>query len=261
MKIGLGLITCKRKESFIKAFQSLSNCSLDEIVVINDDSNSLREDIVKLSNKNISTINNNKILGVSKSKNKALNFLLEKKCDYIFLQEDDVFIKNKNVFEKYINLHEETGIDHFNFALQNNKNLSSESIPNPRLSINYHNTSLSLYSHHSSAFSFYTKNILEKTGLIDERFGNALGELDLTYRICMRNFHPPFWWFADIYNSQNFLEKTFLDTNFSKTSKADYAENFLTSLGYFRSKHKIDLYGVKNPDKHYVVSFLKKMKT
>ena len=261
MKIGLGLITSKRKQSFVKALQSLSNCNLHEIVVINDDLNALPKEGSNLPGKDIFIINNNKNVGVTKSKNVALNYLLEKNCDYIFLQEDDIFIKNKNVFEEYIKLHEETNIEHFNFALQNKRNLSENGIPNSRLDINYHTTSLSLYSHHSSAFSFYTKNILKRVGLMDEHFFDALGEFELTYRICLHNFHPPFWWFADLFNSQNFLQKTDLDTNISKTLKTNYAENFLNSLNYFKSKHKTRPSSIRNLDKNGVISFLKKIKT
>ena len=56
-------------------------------------------------------------------------------------------------------------------------------------------------------FSFFTREVLEKVGYIDEQFYNAWEHVDHTYRIALAGYHPPFWWFADIADSEKYLEE------------------------------------------------------
>jgi GT2 family glycosyltransferase len=55
--------------------------------------------------------------------------------------------------------------------------------------------------------SFFTRNVIEKVGYFDERFFNAWDHVDHTYRIIKAGYHPPFWWFADIENSHEYIEE------------------------------------------------------
>jgi GT2 family glycosyltransferase len=101
-KIGVGIITCNRESFFEECFKSLPHDKIDCIVVINDG-----RILSKITRNNIKTnntylIENENNLGVGKSKNKALQFLLDKECDHIFILEDDLIIKDKSVFNKYI---------------------------------------------------------------------------------------------------------------------------------------------------------------
>ena len=195
MKIGLGIITHKRKEYFSQISSKIPHHKIQELVVVNDGT---PYNINILKDK---TIQNKDVLGVSKSKNIALKNLLDKKCDYIFLMEDDIFIKKENVFNAYINLYKETGIHHFNFALHGKMNVLPDKTPAPRLTVNYNKLALNLYQHCVGAFSFYTKEVLEEVGLIDEDFHNAFDHVEHTYRIIQAHKHPPFWWFADLSDS------------------------------------------------------------
>jgi len=255
MKIGLGLITHKRKNLFLKVAASIPLKKIDQIVVVNDGTPYNVEPLKE------HTIQNEKNLGVAKSKNIALKHLMDNGCEYIFLQEDDILINSPNVFEAYINLHKETGIHHFNYALHGKMNVVGNNVPNPRLTVNYkNNTTLSLYNHCVGAFSFYTKSILDKVGLIDERFENAFDHVEHTYRIIQEHKHPPFWWFADLHNSNKYLS----DIEWSPATstihcKPNFKENFDTSLKYFEYKHQKAIFHIENLDKNSVVTDLKKI--
>jgi GT2 family glycosyltransferase len=54
-------------------------------------------------------------------------------------------------------------------------------------------------------FSFFTRKVLTEVGYIDEDFYNAWEHVDHTYRIIKAGYHPPFWYFSDIYNSHKYL--------------------------------------------------------
>jgi GT2 family glycosyltransferase len=214
MKIGVGIITCNRSEFFRECFNSLPKEKIDEIVVIND-GNPLPFDISKGV-----VLDNPKNIGVGKSKNRALKYLVEHNCDYIFLIEDDMLIKRDDVFDAYINAYKQSGIHHFNygpgspfnrkqtiqnFDLHNRHLLDQHSEPNPKMIVDYKNAKIALYEHTVAMFSFFTKEVIEKVGYIDEEYYNAWEHVDHTYRIIKAGYHPPFWWFADIANSDQYL--------------------------------------------------------
>ena len=89
--IGVGIITCNRPHFFVKCFRAIPKNV--ELVTINDGANF--EDWAKLLNeKPFHYIHNEINLGVGKSKNKALRYLIEKGCTDLFLIEDDIIVKN-----------------------------------------------------------------------------------------------------------------------------------------------------------------------
>ena len=214
-KIGVGIITCNRPVYLKSLLNSLVPCkeTIDELVVVNDG------EPIEVSLFKGEYILNKTNLGVGKSKNKALEYLLDKNCDYIFLIEDDTLILDKDVFNKYIEASRLSGIQHFNygpgtpfnrkqvehFDLHNRHELNQDSKPAPRLVIDYGNIKIALYTHVAGMFSFFTKTVLQKVGLIDEQFYNAWDHVDHTYRIIKAGYHPPFWWFADIEDSHKLL--------------------------------------------------------
>jgi GT2 family glycosyltransferase len=165
-------------------------------------------------------VDNEVNIGVGKSKNKAMQYLTGKGCDYIFTIEDDMLILDHTIFDRYIEAHKASGIHHFNygpgspfnrkqsiqnFDLHNRHLLDQHTEPNPKLIIDYGNIKVSLFEHTVAMFSFFTKEVLEKVGFIDDDFFNAWEHVDHTYRIIKAGYHPPFWWFADLHDSHKYL--------------------------------------------------------
>lgn len=241
MKIGLGLVTYNRKDYFLKCLQSLEDCNFREVVsefvVVNDGT---PYDL----NLEYSLIQHDTNKGVGISKNDALRFLLEKNCDYYFLIEDDILVKNNFVFKKYIDTSLKTGIHHFNYSQHGLMNkIPGTNQPNPKVVIDYgDNVSVALYQHCVGAFSFYTKKCLDIVGLIDEDYFNATEHLDHTYKIIKANLHPPFWWFADLPNANEYLSDIPWSPETSTiSSKPDHIHNVYKNLDLFHKKHNTDL--------------------
>jgi len=214
-KIGVGVITCNRPNYVKRLLGNLNVCEdIDELVVVNDGES--LPDSKELPGTWIENIKN---LGVAKTKNKALQFLLNKSCKNIFLIEDDVIIKKPETFSVYIEAAKQTNIKHFNygpgtpfnrkqtttFDIHNRHELSTDAEANPKLIIDYKTVRIALYEHVAGMFSFFHNSVLEKVGLFDERFFNAWEHVEHTYRIIKAGFHPPFWWFADIADSETYI--------------------------------------------------------
>lgn len=199
-KIGLGIVTYKRPDYFKRVFETVPLDILDEVVVVND--GTPYEYIPPVHH-----IQHKTNKGVGISKNNALRYLQSKNCDHYFLMEDDILIKDNNVFLHYINISKLTGIQHLNYSQHGlmNKHPRTD-IPAPRAVIDYpDNIKLALYPHCVGAFSYYSKACLDKVGILDEDFYNAWEHVEHTYRIILNKMHPDFWWFADVENSNNFL--------------------------------------------------------
>ncbi len=198
--IGIGIITCNRLEFFRNCIRSIPDA--DNIIVVNDGAPYLSPEYPSKV-KNI--IQNMENLGVGRSKNIALKYLLDQKCEHIFLCEDDIQIVEQNVYDHYIRASLITGIQHFNYAYHGPGNRTADGRPSPRKIIDYKNISISLNRNILGAFSYYSRICLEKSGLMDEKFKNAWEHVDHTYKIIKLKMHPAYWWFADVARSFEFI--------------------------------------------------------
>lgn len=248
--IGVGIITKDRPHYLKSLLGSLKPCQnqINELVIVNDGKPLEGVELFKGE-----WILNEKNLGVGKSKNKAMRHLLDKGCDYIFIIEDDMVILDKDVFQKYIEAYKVSGIHHFNygpgspfnrkqdiqFDLHNRHELKQDSEPNPKMILDYKNCKIALYEHTVAMFSFFTKEVLEKVGLIDEEFYNAWEHVDHTYRIIKAGYHPPFWWFADIANSENYIREAegAIDNSSIASKSEEWQKNVFGGREIYKRKH------------------------
>jgi len=248
-KIGVGIITTgKRPEQFKKCFGffKVSPNEYDQIIIVLDGSHD--EEIrswclqsFKGDRDKFTFIANGRNLGVGKSKNKALQHLLDQGCDHIFLIEDDIYVKRSSVLRKYIEASKKTGIQHFNFSQHGmmNKTFDGKSAPNPRLIVDYKDIRIPLYPHCVGAFSYYSRHCLKVTGLMDERYYNACEHVDHTYEIIKDGMHPPFWHFADIENSWEYLgDEEWSLKQSTISSREDHNDIVAAADEVFFGKHK-----------------------
>jgi GT2 family glycosyltransferase len=251
-KIGVGIITCNRPNYLQSLIDSLAPClsSIDKLVIINDGD---KHDEIETLCKGATLLNNPENLGVGKSKNKAMQFLLQSDCDYIFIIEDDMIILDHTVFSKYIEAYKQSGIHHFNygpgspfnrkqliqFDLHNRHLLDQNSEPVPKIILDYGTAKISLFEHTVAMFSFFTKESLQAVGLIDEDFYNAWEHVDHTYRIIKANYHPPFWWFADIHDSHRYLTEApgAIDNSSIANKTEQWEKNVYGGREIYKKKH------------------------
>jgi len=251
-KIGIGIITCERTDyldNLLKSFNK-KEADIDKVVVIDD---GIKKTIHAHSNVDFVEHTIGKI-GVGKSKNKALKYLVEQDCDFIFLIEDDMLILDQTVFKQYINASKKSGIQHFNFGpgspfnrkqtirnfdLHNRHLLDEETEPNPRVIIDYKDCKVALYQHCCGMFSFFTKEVLDKVGYIDENYTNAWEHVDHTYTIIKAGYHPPFWWFADLANSHELIipQKNAIQNSTTAKNTDAWMKNVQINAEKYAKKH------------------------
>jgi GT2 family glycosyltransferase len=214
--IFVGIVTCDRLDYFQKCYNSVKTANgVDIIAVCNDG----RSDVPLDPGTEYIKHKENKGVGISK--NDLLRLALSKpEVEHIFLLEDDMLVKNPDVFKKYVEAAKRSGIYHLNygpgspfnrkqdiqFDLHNRHELKQDSELNPKLVVDYgNNVKLAFYEHTVAMLSYFHRKVLEDVGLHDEAFYNAWEHVDLTYRIIKAGYHPPFWWFADVANSDKLI--------------------------------------------------------
>lgn len=271
-KIGVGIITCDRPDFLSKCLKSIDRSIIDELVIVDDGNTEI--DINVGDSSYISTTGR---AGVAVAKNTALKHLYEYGCDYLFIIEDDTIVTNNDVFQKYIEACKKTGIQHFNygpgtpfnrkqstqFDIHNRHNLDQLSDPNPRKIIEYSDDiKIALYTHVAGMFSFFTKRLIDDVGYMDERYYNAWEHVDHTYNIIKAGYHPPFWYFADISDSHDYITEMPDAIEKSSISKdnSEWMEAVNKGRELYLSKHGHYPNNPPMATDQSVITFLKKLK-
>lgn len=265
MSIGIGVITCNRPEFLNNLLNSLKDCSGDitRIVIINDGSEPIDISTIQFKCDSVEIVNNTSNLGVGESKNIAMSDLCQHGCDYIFIIEDDMLILKSDIFEEYIRAHKLTGLHHFMFAYHGpaNKGGISRGKPLPRKIIDYKDIKISLNQHCVGAFCFYTKECLEETGLNDTAFVNAFEHVEHSYRLAKADYSTPYWWWADIANSIDYItEQACSEDSSSIRPRKDWKSNIQKAMNYFVQKHGMSPVQVPDTPLEHVLLQLKKIK-
>lgn len=255
-KVGVGIITCDRPDFYNKCLNSILPDWYDELVTVNDG-----EKLVERpsSGKYIKTSG---CEGVGKAKNKAMSYLLNKGCDYIILVEDDMLFKD-NLFKAYIEASKKTGIQHFMFGYHGpaNKGGISGGAPTPKKIFDYGDVKLALNQHCVGAVTFYTRESLEDVGLHDESYTNAFEHVDHSYMLAKKGYSTPYWWWADLANSTDYVEEQACSENNSAIRPLDsWQENIKKSSQHFFNKHNKSPIDVPTRSLDQVTDFLKTKK-
>jgi glycosyltransferase involved in cell wall biosynthesis len=257
-KIGVGIITCNRENFLIECLKSIPLDKIDTLVVVNDG-----KPLTFTIDESVHLIQHDTSKNVGASKNDAMRFLLEDKCDYIFTIEDDIILKDDNIFEKYIHASKVTGIQHFNFGFSQRENLDQNLQPIYRKVVDYgNNVKIILTQHILGAFTFYTRTALQTIGLHHKKFNKGHGDhLELTYRAFKHGFGTPFWWFADLYESWKMIENQSNLTTDSVVRKPETFMNYFNEArSIFKILHGCDIYEVPDIGEDGVVKILKYIK-
>ena len=234
-KIGIGVITCNREDFFKQCIQSLP--TVDNVVVVND-GNPYPSDAYP-SGIEVIQHGTNKCVGVSK--NEALRYLMQSGCQYMFLIEDDIIVKDKTVCEQYIKAGEKTGIWHMNFGYHGPANFHPKQygIKNPRQIVDYGDgIEIAFNPNCVGAFSMYVRGMIKHVGYMDERYHNCWEHVEHTYRIIKAGLHPPFWWFADLANSDKYLQElASSEVNSTIRKTPEWINNMRQGMEWFRHNH------------------------
>ena len=224
-KIGVGIITYNRPDYFEQCIARMPWHKIDECIVVKDGGGASYS-VGDSDNFYYHEYEENG--GNCRSKNKAFEYLLEKGCKHIFLVEDDMLIKDENVFDRYIETAYRTGVYHLMFLKV------ADNMDHKRATID----GLDLHRNPQGSFMYALDSVIKHVGEWDTGFRNAFTHVDWTYRVAQKGLMPQFWWFPDVENSQELIEEIPGSTeNSSITNKEKYNENWQKSAQYWMKKY------------------------
>ena len=239
MKIGVAIIACDRLEYTKQCVESIlkNKGPVNELILINDGTkipdNTLSAGIDVMNNRP-------PYQSVGKAKNNAMRTLLNRGCDHIFLVENDQIIKTSEVWQKYIDAANATGITHLNFGYHGPANRTPDyKKPNPRYIVEYPgNVKIALNMHSVGAFSYFNKKYIEKVGYHDDFFKNAWEHVELCQRGIEKGLLPAFWWFPDVEGSNEWIEEIPGSIqNSSITHTETWNDNMRKGAEYYKKNH------------------------
>lgn len=246
----VGIVTCNRLKFFEKCYDSVKNANnVDIIAVCNDGKTPVPLD------PGTEYIEHKENKGVGVSKNDLLKLALSNpKVEHIFLLEDDMIVKDPDVFNVYIKAAQKSGIYHLNygpgspfnrkqdfqFDLHNRHECKHDTDLNPKIKVDYGDgVEIWFYEHSVAMLSYFHRSVLEDVGIHDERFYNAWEHVDLTYRIIKAGYHPQFWHFADVANSDKLISEApgaIEDSSIAKDTE-QWRKNVYGGREVYKEKH------------------------
>lgn len=177
-RVGIGIISYNRpdylKQCLVAVDKHLKSC----LIYVYDDGSEkpLSREFVP---KGIHIYYGKPNKGVAKAKNWLFRKLLEKRCDYIFLLEDDIIIQSPKAVWGYIEAGKESGLHHLNFAHHGPANKGKPIEVRGKTAF---------YPNYVGAWSMYTAVSLKRAGLMDEHFLNAWEHVEHSFRMAKLHF-------------------------------------------------------------------------
>jgi hypothetical protein len=254
-KIGVGIVTYNSEDYFNSLYESLPFDKINDIVVVNGG------DKYKYPYEQCNWIQHSKNYYPAFCRNDAVNFLMNRECEHIFLIEDDMIIKDSNIFDKYIQASRISGLKYFSYV-----STSWESgTPNnrtPRLTVEYSkDISVSFYKNMCNEFTYHHYTAFNQTGLYDTQFRDPF-DIDLAYRESQSNYAAPFWWFADITDSDNLICNNPVAVSRLQSNRPDGSreQRIQEQWKLFITKHGLMVNEIPNVSKDTILKKIKLLK-
>ena len=237
--IGLGVVTYNRPDYFAQCLAGVTAHLLDEadvICVYNDGSTPEHRPAYQRAYRDlpdkIAVIHADENHGVAHAKNTLLQRMMAAGCDALFLLEDDIVPQSPEAIRGYVRAARKSGYQHFNFAYH------AEDLTgvHPFLRTKY----VSFFYSCIGAYSFYTRQAIERVGYMDEHFINAYEHVEHTVRIIRAGLTAPFGSFADATGAPHWLRQ--IPGSLQQSAirvRPDWAARMADALAYWKQKDGI----------------------
>jgi len=249
MKIGVGITTFNSEKVYSNLYESLPRDKIDVLVTVNGGK--------EYKNKYTDShwIQHSQNYYPSTCRNDCLRFMHERDVDYFITIEDDMVIKDKDIFEKYIAAANISKIGYFCFVSTSWGSGTPEK-RTPKIELQYSkNISVCLYPNMCNEFTFKTKKCFEETGLYNNNF-RFLFDVENVYRISKTNHMPGFWWFPDLKNSDQLIMNN-PDSQTRINAGGERDKKLGPEYELFYKLHSINIPNIPNLPKENIINKIK----
>jgi len=237
-KLGIAVTTKDREEYFIRCIKSLPQ--VDFVCFVNDGepySNSVYENS---NNENYEVIQHDKNLGIACAKNSALRCLIQNDCTFLFLIEDDIIIKDPDIFLKYIHAAEVSGLWHMNYGFSNVYNFNPDGSRSIMATLDYDDNNSVIFTPNLMAgFQFFHKSVIKAIGYMDERYSKLknMEHVDHSYQMVKSGLLPSYCYWPDVNNSWDYISTIEESIEKSQSKDENFEKNFGLACMLFEHKY------------------------
>lgn len=211
-KIGLVVTTYNTESWFKKLYETIPFHKLDECVIING--GNLYTDVYK---KHTAWIQHNINVGAVQSRIDGIHYLLGRKCEHIFIIEDDMLLKNENVFQRYIEASKATGLKYLCFC-SNAMGSGEPGMRTPARTVDYKKDKISFYREMNNEFTYHHASVFKDIGVYDTNFKH-LWDVEFVYRVLIsEKYGCGFRYFPDVFDSDEYVANLPESINNSRTN-------------------------------------------
>jgi len=237
-KLGIAVTTKDREDYFKQCIKSLPQ--IDFLCVVND-GEPYDDSVYEFANNDdLQVIQHDKNLGIACSKNDALRCLIQNDCNFLFLIEDDVIIKNPEIFIKYIKTAEASGLWHMNYGFSNVYNFNPDGSKAIRATLEYDDDlEVNFLPNLMAGFQFFHKSVIQAVGYMDERYSKLknMEHVDHSYKIVKSGLLPSYCWWPDVNNSWDYITTIQESVEKSQSKDENFEKNFKLACMIFEHKY------------------------
>jgi glycosyltransferase involved in cell wall biosynthesis len=253
-KIGVGITTYNHEDYFQDLFNSLPLGQIDDVVAVNGGNRYEKQ-------YDCDWIQHHKNRYPAVCRNDCITFLLNKGCEHIFIIEDDMVIKNPEIFNEYIKASKVTGLKYFSYVSMSAATGTVHN-RNPKLVIEYGDKAkISFYANMCNEFTYHHRSCFERVGIYDTNMREAF-DVDLAYRESVKGeWSAPFWWFADLFNADDLIENNPKAQSRLQAERPDGSRVQVIGpiIEYFKRKHGIYVKDVPMPTRDEAIQRMKEI--
>jgi len=255
-RVGVGIVTYNSESYFKDLYNSIDRTKIDYLAVVNGGDR--YKDTYECDNWIQHNINKYPAV----CRNDAITALLKNNCEHIFIIEDDMIIQDSDIFQKYIEASKLSGLKYFSFvstSWESGKPFKRT----PRLTVQYsREVSVSFYKNMCNEFTYHHKSCYNKTGFYDSQFRDPF-DIDMAYRESKEEYAAPFWWFADITNSDFYIKNNPVAVSRLQGERPDgnREQRIQEQWMLFNSKHGCFVPQIPDTGRETVIEQLKKIKS
>jgi hypothetical protein len=254
-KIGVGIVTYNSENYFKDLYNSIDFSKIGHLTVVNG-GDEYKEKY------NCDTWIQHKVNKYPAiCRNDAITSLLKEDCDHIFIIEDDMIINDSDIFNAYITASKKSGLKYFSFVSTSWES-GTPFNRTPRLTVQYDkNTSVSFYKNMCNEFTYHHKSCYDKVGFYDAQFRDPF-DIDMAYRESQEDYAAPFWWFADITNSDFYIKNNPVAVSRLQSERPDgnREQRIQEQWKMFIQKHGRHVSQITDFSREMVLEKLKKIK-
>jgi hypothetical protein len=118
------------------------------------------------------------------------------------------------------------------------------------------NIKLSIFSRLCGDFEYFTKEVIQQVGMFDAKnYINALEHAEHTYRISTRGYTLPFHAYADIYNSNEYIEDVGITSSIQR-NEILYRQRLAYACNHFKNTYGRSISQIHIPSSDEIQKFL-----